>query len=306
MEKTVIITGINGFIGSHIAQKCIQDGYRVIGIDIAKQCDIDGTAYCQLDLFRDLIDDILKQNKPFALIHCAGLADVNYSVKYPGRDFDSNVVISKNVLYSVKQYAPETRFMFLSSAGVYGNPDKNPIDEHCEKNPISPYALHKALVEEMCQYFVKQHDMDIRILRIFSAYGAGLRKQIFWDMGQKVKEHGRLELFGTGKETRDFIYIDDLVRVIQLIMQSQREEEFIYNIANGKESSIREIAEIFADKCGMDRGLITFSHHAREGNPANWCADIRKLRHLGYVPSVDIDLGITKYVEWLREIDIIK
>ena len=306
MEKTIIITGVNGFIGSHMAQKCLQAGYWVIGIDIVPCIYMDKMEYYQLDLLHKPMDEILKQSRPYALIHCAGLADVNYSMKYPDRDFDSNVVISRNILYSLKNYSAQTMFLFLSSAGVYGNPDQNPIDEYCEKNPISPYALHKAIVEDMCEYFVKQHDMDIRILRVFSAYGAGLKKQLFWDMGQKVKQYGRLELFGTGAETRDYIYIDDLVRVIQIIMHAQKEKEIIYNIANGIEVSIRRAAEIFADKCGMNKNAITFSNQTREGNPVNWCANIDKLKTLGYKPEVDIDSGIGKYVEWLKQMGIIK
>lgn len=306
MGKTIIITGVNGFIGRHMACKCLQDGYRVIGVDIVPGRFMEEIEYHQIDLLQNSMDEILKKSKPYALIHCAGLADVNYSVKYPDRDFDSNVVISRNILYSLKEYSAQTMFLFLSSAGVYGNPSQNPIDESCEKNPISPYALHKAIVEEMCQYFVKQYDMDIRILRVFSAYGAGLRKQLFWDMGQKVKACGRLALFGTGAETRDFIYIDDLVRGIQLIMYAQRDEEIIYNVANGMEISIRRAAEIFVDKCGLDRAVITFSNQTREGNPVNWCANIDKLKRLGYKPEVDIDSGIGKYVEWLKRTGIIE
>lgn len=306
MEKTVIITGVHGFIGSHLAQKCLQDGYQVIGIDITPGSCLDKIKYYQMDLLQEPMDEILRQGRPYALIHCAGLADVNYSVKYPGRDFDANVVISRNILYSLKEYSAKTMLLFMSSAGVYGNPDQNPIDEYCEKNPISPYALHKAIVEEMCQYFVKQHDMDIRILRVFSAYGAGLKKQLFWDMGQKVEKYGRLALFGTGAETRDYIYIDDLVRGIQLIMHAQKEKEIIYNVANGIEVSIRKAAEIFADKCGIDKNVITFSNQVREGNPVNWCANIDKLKSLGYKPEVDIDSGIEKYVNWLKQLGIIK
>lgn len=304
--KTIIITGVNGFIGSHMARKCVRDGYRVIGIDTVSDTSMDGIEYHQIDLLRNSMDTVLLQNKPYALIHCAGLADVNYSVKYPDKDFDANVVISRNILYWLQTYSADTIFLFLSSAGVYGNPDRSPIDEHCGKNPISPYALHKSIVEEMCQYFVKQYDMDIRILRIFSAYGEGLKKQLFWDMGQKVKQYGKLELFGTGAETRDYIYIDDLVRAIQIIMHAGREKEIIYNIANGVEISIKKAAELFVDNCGMDKNIITFNNHIREGNPENWCADIGKLKRLGYEPEVRIDSGIEKYVEWLRQMGIVK
>lgn len=305
MRKKIIITGVNGFIGSYMAQKCLLCGYDVIGIDVASTSVINNVEYYQLNLSEDSIDDILKTYKPFALIHCAGMADVNYSVQHPNSDFVSNVVISRKVLYSIKNVSSETIFVYLSSAGVYGNPIKNPIDEKHEKNPISPYALHKSLVEVICEYFVKQYNIDIRILRIFSAYGVGLKKQIFWDMGQKIRRYNKLELFGTGDETRDFIYIEDLVSAILLIVEAERRDDFTYNVANGIEISIRNIAEIFCDKCGLSKDQIIFNQCERSGNPKNWCADVSRIKELGYEPKIDIVVGIEKYVAWLRKIEII-
>ncbi len=304
MKKKVVITGVNGFIGSHMALKCSQNVYDVIGVDIDSTPKINDINYYQLNLYEDSIDDILKINEPYALIHCAGMADINYSVQHPDSDFVSNVVISRKIFYSVKNYSKHTIVVFLSSAGVYGNPIQNPINESHKKNPISPYALHKMLVEDICEYFIRQYDIDIRILRIFSAYGVGLKKQIFWDMGQKIKLYNKLELFGTGEETRDFIYIDDLVCAIQIIMESKKSEKAVYNIANGIEISIRKVAEIFCEKSGFSTNLISFNQKNRIGNPINWCADIGKIRRLGYEPKIDIYNGIEKYIEWLKKIEV--
>lgn len=305
MNKKIVITGVNGFIGSHFANKCILNGFDVWGIDMASTSTVDGIKYQQMNLCEDLLDNILLTFKPFALIHCAGMADVNYSVQYPDSDFVSNVVVARKVLYSIKNVSRNTIFIFLSSAGVYGNPIYLPIDEMHEKNPISPYALHKGLVEDICWFFVRQHGIDVRILRIFSAYGGGLKKQIFWDMGQKIRNYGKLELFGTGEETRDFIHIDDLCCAIQMIMETERTNEIIYNVANGIEISIRNVAEIFSEKCGINKNLISFNGCERQGNPTNWCADIRRIKSLGYQSKVDIDMGVTEYVEWLIKMKII-
>lgn len=305
MGKKIVITGVNGFIGSHMAGRCLRDGCDVIGIDVASTAYTADITYHQLNLYEDTINEILAANRPFALIHCAGMADVNYSVQHPDSDFISNVVISRKVLYAVKDASDKTRVIFLSSASVYGNPVSNPIDENHAKKPISPYALHKTMVEDMCEYFVRQYDMDIRVLRVFSAYGVGLKKQIFWDMGQKIKKHNRLELFGTGEETRDFIYIDDLVRAIWLVMETEKTKDITYNVANGAEISIKEVAEIFCEKCGLPTECLSFNQRERQGNPINWCADIKRIRELGYEPKININVGIGKYVEWLRESGII-
>lgn len=301
----ILITGVNGFIGSNLAKECVKRGYNVIGIDIASTTIIPQICYHQLNLYTDSIDAIVTLYKPYAVIHCAGMADVGYSVKHPESDFISNVIVSRNVLYSIKDCSKKSRFIYLSSAAVYGDPSVTPINEKVERNPISPYALHKTLVEDMCWYFIRQYDMDIRILRIFSAYGNGLRKQIFWDMGQKLAKTKQLELFGTGNETRDFIHIRDLVDAILLVMNVTDTSERIYNIANGKENSIRKITEIFCCVLGLKADIINFNQQTRAGNPTHWCADISKLLALGYSQTISIEKGIEEYVNWLKEEKII-
>lgn len=299
MGKTVVITGSNGFIGSHTAKHLLNAGYQVIGVDIGSISNVPGVEYKQLNLLSDDIDELLDKYSPYALIHCAGMADVNYSMQHPDSDFSMNVMMTRKILYAVKEKKPSMRMLYMSSAGVYGNPQKLPIEENAERRPISPYALHKTIVEDICEYFSRQYSLDIRVLRIFSAYGNGLKKQIFWDMGQKIRNTGKLSLFGSGNETRDFIHIDDLTFAISLIMEAEQEKNAVYNVANGKEVSIRQVAELFCDTLGKSREIISFSHENREGNPSNWCADISKVEKLGYVSQVTLSEGIRKYAEWL-------
>lgn len=298
--STIVITGVNGFIGSNLARECLRRGYSVIGIDIALTPIIRQIRYYQLNLYTENLDELLKENKPYAVVHCAGMADVSYSVSHPDSDFAANVIISRKILYSIKECSINSRFVFLSSAAVYGNPLVLPIREDTEQNPISPYALHKLLVEDICWYFIKQFNMDIKILRIFSAYGSGLKKQIFWDMGQKIGMTNKLELFGTGNETRDFIHIKDLVNAILLIVESGNECEKVYNIANGQEISIRTIAELFCEILKQNKNIIVFNQKEKVGNPSNWCADISKIREIGYEQTISIDTGIAEYIEWLK------
>ena len=97
---------------------------------------------------------------------------------------------------------------------------------------MSPYGLHKHMAEELCEYYNRIHGYRIRSIRIFSAYGNGLRKQLLWDIYQKYQNTGRIELFGTGEETRDFIHVSDIVRAIELILAYDGPENVI-NVANG-------------------------------------------------------------------------
>ncbi len=301
-EKNIIITGVNGFIGSNAAKYCMERQYHVVGTDIGSTSIVDGIHYTQLNLISDDLGELIKENEPYAIIHCAGMADVNYSMEHPDSDFVSNVMVTRKLLYSVKEYAPDARFLFMSSAGVYGNPLELPIREDFALNPISPYALHKMIVEDICSYFIRQFNLDIRILRIFSTYGAGLKKQIFWDMGQKLKNTGRLQLFGTGNETRDFIHISDLAKAIVLIMEAPESDTYIFNVANGKEVKISEIARIFCEKMGYSGEIISFNQVTRAGNPSNWRADISRIQKLGYEKTVSLSEGIESYAVWLHDI----
>ena len=140
----------------------------------------------------------------------------------------------------------------------------------------------------------------IRSIRIFSAYGNGLRKQLLWDIYQKYQNTGRIELFGTGDETRDFIHVSDIVRAIELILAYDGPENII-NVANGEEVSIRELAEIYAGKLGADADVVSFNGMVKEGDPRNWRADISLLKRLGYEKHMALSDGIEAYVEWARK-----
>ena len=121
-------------------------------------------------------------------------------------------------------------------------------------------------------------------------------------MNRKFHETGRLDMFGTGEESRDYIYISDLVRALNLISRSD-EKEIVYNVANGVETTIRTITEEFALAKGIDKSEILFNGDVREGDPFNWRADITNISRLGYYPTVQISDGIADYVAWLTEIE---
>lgn len=301
LEK-IIITGVNGFIGGALAEFCLKKGLDVVGIDITSESRVIGIIYYQMNLMNDDITGLLNYFAPDFFIHCAGVADVNYSVEHPDSDLFSSVVMTQRILYQILDAEINCRFIYMSSAAVYGQPWKLPITESDRLDPISPYALHKQMAENMCLYFIKQHKMDIKILRIFSVYGPGLKKQIFWDMGKKIVQTKTLELFGTGEESRDYIYISDLVNAIFCVMTyCFAESGTIMNIASGTETKIKQAAQIFVEKWGETSDIINFNNVSRIGNPANWRADITQLNKLGFKCDVAIEKGIEEYIRWFKE-----
>lgn len=296
----VLVTGASGFIGYKTAIEFQRKDYDVIGWSRSEFNN--GFPIMKVDMSDE--DQMVKQLgalRPDIIIHCAGSADVRKSVVDPVMDYQGNVTITHNLLFTLHKLSLEkTRFVFLSSAGVYGNPISLPITEDMQLNPLSPYAVHKVMCEDLCKYFVRNYGMDIKVARIFSAYGAGLRKQIFWDMHNKAKTTERLSMFGTGNESRDYIHVDDVVQSLYLLA-TEKSKEILFNVANGEEVTIRRATEIFADHAGVERNSIEFNGVVREGDPLNWRADIRRIRSLGYQKTIDMRDGIKKYVEWCRK-----
>lgn len=294
----VLITGANGFIGRKTGEYFLQKGYEVYGWDRGNAEDSFLVESVDM-LDRQLVEKKLEKEKPDIIIHCAGSADVGKSVQDPWSDYEGNVSITHHLLFAMHKTGLEkARFVFLSSASVYGNPKKLPISENEPLNPLSPYALHKQMCEQICYYFADNYSMNIKVARIFSAYGAGLKKQIFWDMYQKQKTTGRLDMFGTGDESRDYIHVMDVIQALYLLAVTDH-NEIVFNVANGEEITIRKATEEFAEAAGVSSGNIFFNGIVREGDPLNWRADISRIRQLGYKKTVDLKEGLEDYIQWV-------
>lgn len=301
----ILVTGASGFIGSHMAKSLADDGCEVVGC-ARIDCEIPGVELRSINLLDyGAVQSLLSSVRPDAVVHCAGCANVGKSVEDPVGDFQGNVTATQNLLFSLNGLGlNSTRVLFLSSAGVYGNPAALPITEEAALAPLSPYALHKGMSELACRFMANNHGMDVRVARVFSAYGPGLKKQLFWDMFKKARNLGRLPMWGTGRETRDYIYIDDLVAALKLVLFDDESASSVFNVANGIEVSIAEAARCFASAMGIEESLIVFNGAEREGDPINWRADVTRLEELGYMPTVSIEDGVTRYVDWaLKECD---
>lgn len=294
-NNKIVITGSLGFIGSSVLNHFIVKDYDVLGLDV-----ISSDAHTKkIDLLnQEELRKILKEFSPNLIIHCAGSANVNESIKDPKKDYRNNVLVTKNLIDSVLYAKLKTRIVFMSSAAVYGNQSVLPINEEAPLNPLSPYAEDKIICEDMFKN-IKSNEVDIKIVRAFSVYGPGLKKQIFWDMHKKLQETGKLEMFGTGEESRDYIYISDLVNAIELIA-TKKSQYSIFNVANGKEIPIKDVVKIFAECNNTDKYYFNNVH--MEGSPNRWEADISRLSKIGFKKTVDIEKGIKKYCDWVKNL----
>lgn len=305
--KRMVITGVNGFIGRN-AKKYFEKEYEITGIGRAeKYCGNAGaeaakpfTYYpCNMSQNPAELANIFTGVQPDVVLHCAGSANVGASVVNPMADLDGNLHSLYQLLLALKSFEKKPKLIFFSSAAVYGNPKRLPIKETDALAPVSPYGLHKQMCEELCHYYNQVHGYKTRAIRIFSAYGSGLRKQLLWDMYQKYQNTGKISLFGTGAETRDFIHVSDIMQAIELILAYDGAEE-AFNVANGEETAIEALAHIYAAKLGEREEIVSFNGAVKEGDPKNWRADISLLKKIGYQKKMELDAGIAEYVSWVK------
>ena len=295
----ILILGSEGFIGSNLIKHFNKEGFQVYGCDLVDKPSAFFTYY-QVEKSLLQWKNIFSQGQFDYCINAAGNGNVNFSLEKPFEDFQSNTLDTIQILEALRRFNPGCRYLHISSAAVYGNPVSLPVREDALCSPVSPYGWHKLMAEHACKEFSSIFDLPVAVVRPFSIYGPGLRKQLFWDVYQKfILNNGHVELWGSGEESRDFIYIDDVVRSFSLILSNAPMNGETYNIASGTEYTVREVVNKLFEYAGK-KPLITFNQIAREGNPLNWRADIAAISSLGFSPSVHIDEGIRHLSEWLE------
>ena len=313
-NKKVLITGASGFLGTYLADLCSQEDAILYGIDIREPFKKEiWSGFSTAGLLDNETELLFKNNSFDYIFHLAGGASIQLSVENPSEDFNNLVPPTLAFLQWIKQYCSAAHFVLFSSAAVYGNPDSLPIKETAVLKPISPYGIHKLLAENLVQHYSNYYNIRSSVLRIFSAYGEGLRKQLFWDVLNRYKtsldklqnnEVVELSLFGTGKESRDFIHAKDVAQAAVLIATCDASEETqfnVYNVANGKETSIGEAANcLFKEAVSLPD--IKFGGVARTGDPEKWRADISKLQRIGFKETVSIDSGLNSLYEWFMNL----
>ena len=301
-QKTVLVTGVAGFIGRHVARLFVEQKWQVIGIDSSspENAPLLGlTEYRSLRLPSGELPELLQKYQPDLCVHCAGRAAVALSVREPLADFYANTVLTMEMLDALRRFSPQCKFIFLSSAAVYGNPIELPISELHKSEPVSPYGFHKLQSEQLCKEFSEVHGLATASVRIFSAYGAGLRRQVLWDICYKALTEKVVKLQGTGQESRDFVHALDVARALILIEQMAPMRGEIYNLASGQEVKVVDLAKMVLN-CLNYEGELEFEGTVPVGVPLNWQANVSKLLSLGFSHQVNLDDGVNNFVNWCK------
>jgi UDP-glucose 4-epimerase len=301
-----MIAGGGGFLGSAIARNFAKRGWRVLTLGLGAPHGVSGLPVTHHEglISRDLFAAAAKQaGQPDIVIHSAGGASVGRSWEDPRGDFELSVASTAEILDFIRQDAPSARLLLVSSAAVYGNQPKAVLSETDPAVPLSPYGLHKHVCEQLVMGEARMNGTAASIVRLFSIYGEGLRKQILWDILSRTRAAPGepLELWGTGEETRDFLHAEDAAElIVRAAGAAVPGKVRLFNGASGTPISVRDLAGQMIQTAGLSVPLV-FNGRTREGDPLHLRADASYASSsLGFRPTVSLALGLKRYADWFN------
>ena len=292
-----IITGGAGFIGSNLTDHLVRIGHKVVVLDnfvSGKKSNISHHSKKKVKIVKIDISDSEKLSKYFKgadyVFHLAALAQIIPSIKNPKKYFKNNVNGTLNVLEAAKKEKIK-KFIYAASSSCYGNPKKFPTSEKDQIDLKNPYAATKFIGEELVMRYATLYKMPNISFRFFNVYGprlstSGQYSAVMGNFLSQTKSKKALTIVGDGKQTRDFIHVDDLANAFIKVIKSKFVNK-IYNLGSGKSTSINTVAKIFRGK----RKHIAI----RPGEPRTSLAKITKLKKdINWKPKISIQLGIKK------------
>jgi nucleoside-diphosphate-sugar epimerase len=301
----VLVTGGLGFIGRHLVSALLSLGKEVIIVDNLSTASGEAipsdVTFIQADV-RDPRQITRAAQGTELLFHVAANASGTLSVENPRFDFETNALGTFNVLEAALRVGAG-KVVYVSSASVYGRPQRVPIDEEHPANPFVPYGASKLCGEVYCRVFSRTYGLPVVISRPFCVYGPGENpKTALVEVSRYLRWHlnGRpIPIVGdSDRKTRDFVHVRDLVQGL-LLMADRAPSGEVYNVGSGEEVSMRELAEIICSVTGRKAAITEIPQITED--TYRLVADISKLRALGYNPEVTLPDGVRQLVKELGE-----
>ena len=322
----IIVTGVAGFIGSHVAESLVEGGHVVYGIDnfdplypretkernMEQLMEHAGFRFFQIDLLNQprlntVFERALRDGRPIdCVIHLAAKAGVRPSIEDPVAYTKCNVEGTVNVMEAMA--ANDVRdLIFASSSSVYGNTEKVPFKEDSfVDHPISPYAATKKACELLSHTYAHLHRMRVAALRFFTVYGPRQRPDLaIAKFTRLIERESTIPFYGDGTTERDYTYITDIVdgvnRTLDWLLKQQPGTYDVFNLGESRTVSLSRLVEIIEEAVGKKAKID--KQPPQPGDVIRTYADISKAKKvLGYKPSVAIEEGVKKYVEWARNL----
>lgn len=305
---TCLVTGGAGFIGSHLVDKLVSKGHKVVVIDnlsTGSRKNLNSKAvFYKLDIQSSKVAEIFKKEKPQTLFHFAAQVNVRKSVDDPVEDAKINILGSLNLLENCRKYGIE-KVVFASTGGaIYGDADVVPTPENYLAQPISPYGVAKLTVENYLHYYYMVHRIPYIALRFANVYGP--RQDPLGEAGvvaifiSRLLSGKPLTIYGNGKQTRDFVFVGD---VAEAAMKSiQKKIVGTFNIGTSKQTSVQKLLEELQGIIGSD--LKAKMAPARPGEQQkSSLACSRAKKELEWIPRWDIKKGLEQTVKQLERHD---
>lgn len=307
-----VVTGGAGFIGSHIVEELVRQHHEVVIIDNLSSGKRENIApflsQSPVTFVQGSITDLplLKEHCSGAdgVFHEAAIASVPRSVANPAETHDVNLTGTLNVLIAARECGIK-KVVFASSAAVYGDDPELPKRESMMPDPLSPYAVTKLAGENYCSVFSRLYGMQCVSLRYFNVFGprqdpGSPYSGVITKFITNTLAHKPVTIFGDGKQTRDFVYVKDVVRANILAMES--DATGVFNIAYGQKIDLRELAAMIMEITGITVPINFDS--PRAGDIRDSLADISLAKKgLGYKPEYSVKMGLEKTTEWFSKCD---
>lgn len=305
--KPALVLGAAGFIGRHACRELARTGHVVHGLghghwDEAEWRCWGLTSWTYADVSLDSVRDSLAVQAPSVVLYCAGSGVVSSAFQQPLDDFNRSVATVVAVLEAIRISGVQARLVLTSSAAVYGDQGDVNLTESAVRSPVSPYGFHKAAAESICDSYSRFFGLQVSVVRLFSVYGNGLRKQLLWDALNKFSR-GEHRFFGTGHEERDWIHVEDAARLLCASAQASQGHFEIYN-GGHTHATTREVLTRLAAAYGAAEEP-EFSGETHTGNPHRLTSDCGYARRqLSWTPQVDLADGLARYAAWFRQRDL--
>ena len=318
---TILVTGIAGFIGSHLAKNLLKRGENILGIDnLSNYYDVNlkNDRLKNLKVYKNLtfenidianyedLEKVIKKYKISKVCHLAAQAGVRYSLEAPMEYIKSNIVGHLNILEICRNLNIKN-LVYASSSSVYGGNTKVPfsIDDRVD-TPVSLYAATKRSDELMSYTYNHLYGINTIGLRFFTVYGPwGRPDMATWIFTKRIINGDPIEVYNNGVMERDFTYIDDIINGTISILDSCKEEtkqnfSKVYNIGNNKPENLLDFISIIEDYIGIK--AIKLMKPLQKGDVANTYADISAIKSdFGFTPQTKLIEGVPKFIDWYKD-----
>ncbi|URQ66859.1 NAD-dependent epimerase/dehydratase family protein [SAR86 cluster bacterium] len=297
--RQILIIGGQGFIGKHLANFYMAEDYKVVTTTRFHQI-VDNNCL-QLDYSKESFQKLFKEQVFEKIFFLTGNPYPGLSIDDCNIDIEQTFVPLVNAVETLKELSYEGDFWFASSVAVYGSTELDIQSEDDICKPLSNYAVIKLAGENYLSMMSLTSELYLGSLRIFSTFGENLKRQLIYDIYQKIKDDPQnIYLFGSGEEVRDLSYVGDQVQRIKIVADSIRPKGDVYNIGSGEATSINSIAEEVVKIMGHGT-KINYTSESRIFDGSSWVANMNKMQKLAPNPKSPLLISLERTINSLED-----